>query len=669
MVDLKSIDTAFNSGRETILSSLSTLPIGLNIKGLFILIALVMIAVLFRNLTSGREERKGIYGPLAIIVFSLSVVFGFRIILVAWILIFLLTFGLLNKIKDGEWKGVLMMLIPMYVLCSIVSVKSYLVIVFAVIVTIIGGLARRANFFRVFGRGEESKMLAKHGFPVGPERRIIRKLNRESKRKFRISRDHVVAGAALMLHLYSLRMAKKEEEGMRQAGMVATTEEIGKNLYEQEEASAKIEEQDMAYMEKILRLADQLKVWLARTSADAVDKAIQGEIMARAHQILGMMHNLVKHKLEEEHIMKKSGDQMREGMEILKHSSKEARQLEERKADFNEMGRASRNNIKTISHAIDKESREITRGIKRENSNLNVEGARERIHMMVQREKQLHEFNKRIGMLGGTLKHVEDIFKKVNTKEDRKIERIAGITSKAEHHEKRLHNYMKQYSHEADILQKKFKVHSRMMKKDRSAISDEQLLELTNGTIDMMDNIKNLGTISLDYHQNELVPLSKELAAMDVDLKHLSDVSQKLTQVYYRLESANTDMLKVAEGIDQNPNSKKALVKMIETQQFEESITKKAYRQDKSVSTHIDQGYRYVKAAYEHIQKQLSIQAGQQRTVVICQKQTAKALNDAFMKLMKRKIHRTNLLEDETVAAQKEVETAERNVKAARAEI
>ncbi len=668
MVSVAGINGAVNSGRESLLVALENTPDGWGLKSLFYLIIVLMFIVIFFNLRKGKEERKGLIGPVSIIIFCFSVQFGFRIELIAWIIFFLLGLAMVTKLKQGEWKGVFMILIPMYFLGFIVSVKPYLMIVIAVIISVLGFVVKKANNDKIFGRGDAAKALKKEGFPINKERRLLKKLKRIAGKGFKWSKDPVVRTASKIKQRFAERALRNEAEQLREAEIVAVSEEMSKTLYQQEGQLAQLEERDMKIVEQILQLCAQLRDHLAGLPEGAVDAQKAQEIRQYSNTILKDLHLLVKNKLEEETLIEKANNILEKCMNIIHHSAHESTQLEEHKSDFKEMRKAATTNIDTLRKTIKHEIHDIDKGIAQA-KHSNTQGSGERISLMKQREAGLSNVATKLADIETYIIKIDNKLIRINAEEDAKIDAVRQMSEKAEEHSKNLHKYNHLFDKEANKLEAKHKKFEHLFKDGAGMIGDVQLLAVTDNTIEMFDHLKKLTGISLEYHTKEIAPLIQEMAQVAKDISHLSKVSEYLTKMYFRLSQANEQLTKMAAQVDQNPESKNELEKVWQAEQFEEAVIKKAYRSGKGVVGHIKEGYKYLESAYGYMQKHVKALEGFDHLMKTGQSQVYTSLNSAFKKLLNQEIKQTNHMKKEAAEAERHEKQALKTEKQAKATV
>ena len=243
-ISLAQIDNTLNSARDTALSAMSNSSGNVQIQSIFLVVAALMALMIIMELRKGREERKGMWGPIGILLFCGSVLFNFRIVTMAWALLFYLGTVLGAKLKQGEIRGVVMVLVGMYGLAFIISVNTYMMMGIIALTSILGFIVRRENIEKIFGRRDAQRAAAEAGMPVTKERRLLKMLGRIAKKGYRWSKDKLVRTAGKLKQIAAFRALRNEAQQQREAEIVAVGEKISKTLSEEEEVIAKAELRD-----------------------------------------------------------------------------------------------------------------------------------------------------------------------------------------------------------------------------------------------------------------------------------------------------------------------------------------------------------------------------------------------------------------------------------------
>jgi hypothetical protein len=650
MVNIFQINEVVNRGRESLLSFLSNAPEELHVKSILWIVMALMAVIVFINFRKGSDERKNIAGPIAIMVFCLSLLFGFNILAIAWLLIFVLGSVLIKRLVQGEWKGVLLMLVPIYFLSFIVAVKPYLLLILIVLFSVLGFFVERADFHKIFGTGAAARALRDQGFPVNKERRVLKWLLRTANKGYGWSKDVMLRSASKLKQRFAERALRNEAEQLREAEMVAASEAAAKALYSQEKELSELEARDSVSIENVLRCCSQLRNYLNSLSGSALDEAKSFFIRNETHKILEQLHALVRQKLEEETLIAKAGKAVKFCMDIISQSAHEAVQLEEHRSDFRELKAASTANINAMRRQINHETAELTHIIRTEQGSR-AEGSAERINLMKQRVSGLSDVSARLSNVERFMLKIDNMLIGINSREAERISSVKSMGNKARAHSKTLQHYENLFDREANKLEKIYKQFSVLSNKE--TLPDAQLLTITNNTIDMFTHIRELNRIAWEYHEKELLPLVRELAEMDNDLSHLAKVSEALNKLYFRLSQANELLTKMAITVDQNPEARAKLGQIDKTEEFEKQLTKLAYRKGLAVVSHISGGYRYLQSVYGYVGRQTELLKNFFNLTVTAQKQVAVTLNSAFKTMLNREIKQTHILEEEAAQAER----------------
>jgi hypothetical protein len=665
MVSVSDIDNILNNGRESVLSTISNVPGNAGLTGVFGLIAIVMIAIIIMNLMKGGEERKEIFGPLAILILAGSMIFGFSTMLISWVALFILGTVLLTKVKQGEWKGCILLILVMYFLGFLVSVNPIMLLIVAVGVSALGYAAKNADFHRVFGRSDGARALKEEGYPVTKERRVLKKLRRIASKGYRWSRDSTLRTAAKLKQRFAQRVLMNEAEQLREAEIVAAGEEISKTLSEQQEQSSRLEEKDSALASQILEYADQLRNYIAGLPKGSVPDDKKKYVLERSREILNQMHSLVKNKLEEETLMQGANKVLEKSMDVIHHSAHEATQLEEHKAVFKEMKKAAMKNIESMRESIKKQTRSLEEDIHQAKKS-EAQGEGQRISELKQNQNALADVETKLAGVEAYIIKIDNLLMQINAQEDKRIEKVRQMSEKAKRHSQRLNKYESSFEQEAKQLQAKYKEFEKLMQGAETSTS--QLLTVTDKTIEAFQHIVKLTTISLNYHKTELAPLVQDMAAVAQDISHLSKVSQSLTKMYLRLSQANEALTGMAIKVDRDLESEKKLERIWKEEDLTGQLTKKAYKRGKAVVSHIQNGYKKLQEAYSLMQRHVKILTGNEHLMTITRTRTRLALNDAFTLLENRQITLAGQLKKEAEKAEQKESQALRSERTAAAQ-
>ncbi|MFC1741929.1 hypothetical protein ACFL3V_05315 [Nanoarchaeota archaeon] len=659
MVSLTDVDNFVNSGRESLLSFTSKAPGDIKIQSIFWVIALLMVLVIIMEFRKGREERKGLIGPFAILVLCLAMIFGFSVMIIAWVVLLMLGLALITKLKKGEWKGMLLILIPIYLIGYFVSVKSYIVLIIAGLASVGGVFVKKANFARTYGTSQAARIMKDQGYPVRKERKIIKGLERISRRGFTWSKDKVLRTQAKIKQRFAQREARNIEEQEHEAEMAAAGKQLAETVEEEQKKATEMEEQDMRYIEQILRQCQELKRFVQGLDPNAVDAEKSKEILSVSKSILQSSNALVKSEMEEETVMQKANKILETCMEVIQHASDEAKQLEEKRAEFKEMKNAVDTNIRSLR----KEILHNLNGLKhaeKAGEHSKAEGAHERVKLLKQRGDALNNVLHKLQEIEGYANKILNRLMKINLKEDQRIKSVDVMSDKADKHIHKLKDFASRFAEIDKQLRDEHKKFKHVFKEEAGEIPDEQLVGVTDSTIILFNRLRLLAEIAHDYNVKELKPLIADMAQVAQNVLYLSRVSEYLTKMYYRLSQAMEELGKMAEIVDQNPESKKKLAKILATEELEQKLTLRAYKKGKVIVSHIKRGYKALQAANTYTDKHIHLLDRYVRAMDSTKREVGQSLNQAFKVVLKVEIKQARQLEKEASAAESDLEKAKR---------
>jgi|GEM_PF-4795026 len=659
MVGVSDIDNILNGGRETLLSTISKAPESTGLQSIFWLIAIAMCVIMFLEFRKGYEERKGIYGPFAILLLCLSVIFGFKVMLLAWIIMFVLALLLITKLKRGEWAGVFIILIVLYFLAYLTSVNVPMMIILGGAFTLLAALAKRANFFRTYGTSEAAKIMNEEGYPVKKERKIIRGLAKIAGKGYGWSKDKVLRTQSKIKQRFAEREAHNIEEQEHMAEIAAAGKKLSETVSELEQKQMALEQKDWNYVAEILKTCQQLRSRLNSLGENAVDDQRKQEMMKDSKQILALSNSLVKDKLEEESLLEHSNKILETCMSVIHHASDEAKQLKENRSEFKEIKRAADQNISSLRKEIAKNLHNLARA-ENEAASSKAEGAKERAKLLDQRKSALNDVEKKLAEINSYTDQIMKRLMRINATEDDQIKQIDRMNDHAEKHGKRVILFERRFKTEDSKLKEEHKKFEHLFKEETAEIPDEQLLNVTDSTILLFDQLVKISDISRSYNEKELMPLIIDMANVTRELYQLSGLSEYLTKMYYRLSQAMEELNKMCQIVDQNPESKKELAKIMQTEDLERQLTKRAYKKGKLIISNISDSHKHLEQAHGYLGKHIQMLERYGRGIDSARKEVIFSLNDAFKKILNIEIRQAKILETEAARAESELRDAKR---------
>jgi len=629
--DIASIDGSINAGRESVLGWINRVPDSTQLKLGFLVFAAVMAIILMRQFSQGQEERKGMYGTLAIVILCFSILFGFRVMLVAWIVILLLGLELAKKLKQADSKGAGMIVIVMCVLAYVLSVNILMMITIVGGVLALGWAAKRANFHKIYGDSGAAREAEGMGVPMSQERRLLRALGRIAKKGGRWGMDKMTKGMALLKQRFAESALKNEAEQIREAEIVAAGEDISKNLYTEEEELEKLEEADTALIQKILEQCAQLEEHLISLPVGEIATEGKERISKAAHEILRDSHTLVKNKLSEETILEKANRLFQRCMEIIHHSADQLVELSDHQKSFDkEIRSTAKKNIVRLRAAVREEEAELHKAEAQATGNAKS--------LVEQRKKGLEEVASKLASVEHYLLRIEALLQGIDAREKQKIAEIVVMAKKAKEHSKMLHEYSARFRKNAKKLEARYGQFKHIFEAEGKTIADTQLITVKENTILMFDNLNQLSRISEEYHAKELLPLMQELATVASDAARLSKTSEYLSKLYFRMAQANEELTQIAARLDKDPKAKNKLEAIWKQEQFEEKVIKRGYRIGRGVLAHVQQGYSYLQQAYKQTGEHVRVLQGYIKLVEVAKGKVSSALTKAIDKMLGKEI-------------------------------
>jgi hypothetical protein len=657
-ISIAQIDNALNSARDTALSSISSASGNVQLQSIFLVVAVLMALMIIMEFRKGREERKGIWGPLGILIFCGSVLFNFRIVAIAWILLFYMGTVLGARLKQGEIRGILVVLVAMYGLAFIISVNTYMMMGIIGVTSVLGFVIRKENIEKIFGRKDAQRAASEAGMPVTRERRLLKMLRRISTKGYRWTKDGIVRSAAKIKQRFAERALRNEAEQQREAEIVAVGEKISKTLDAEEDAVAQAELRDGRAIEEIMQRCTYLESHLNGLPPGKLEADAEKYITTSVHQILELAHQLVKDKIAEESMMEKANRIFESSMNIIHHSAHETTMLEDHKADFKEMKSAAMTNIKAMKKVIEEEKGELKRAIN-EQEHSKAEGADTRVHLMNNRLSGLASLAAKLEEVEKYVIQVDEVLVRITVKEDKKVEEVKDISKKAERHSDLLQHYSKGFKEDRKKLTRQEKKFEHLFSKGEGSVAIVELSTATDGTIELLQTLDAMASLIAEYHEKELLPMMQELAQIAQSIAHLAKVSEDLTKVYFRMSQANEALTKLAAEVDKNPESKKQLQEIWQAEDFEEKVIRKAYRGGRAVVSHIGEGYRHLQRAYALSKDNTQRLRSEESRIKDAHAKIRNSLSKAFDRLMKKEEKQLKAEQKDAGEAYKEAKRAE----------
>ncbi|MBW2972311.1 hypothetical protein KY359_04715, partial [Candidatus Woesearchaeota archaeon] len=346
-------------------------------------------------------------------------------------------------------------------------------------------------------------------------------------------------------------------------------------------------------------------------------------------------------------------------MDVIHHSSNEAKQLKESRAEFREIKKAADASIANMRKEIGENLHGLERAKKRAEHSGSPK-AHEEANLLGQRQSALSDVNKRLGTIDGYVDAVLNRLAKINLAEDKRIQAVDAMNDKAERHKKKVEHFQQLFLHNAKELKKEHQKFSHLFKEGVGEIPDEQLLTITDSTVLMFQRLETLAEIAHEYNAKELKPLIAEMAEVLKNLKFLSEVSEYLTKMYYKMSKGMEELTKMAAIVDPNPESKKKLTDILNTEGLEEQLTKRAYRKGKVIVSHIQSGYKSLVEANSYTDKHVDLLDRYLKVAHSTKHEVGLALNEAFKVTLKREIKQAKTLEAEAARAQTDMRQAQR---------
>jgi DNA repair exonuclease SbcCD ATPase subunit len=663
--DIASIDGSINAGRESVLGWINRVPDSTQLKLGFLVFAAVMAIILMRQFSQGQEERKGMYGTLAIVLLCISFVFGFRVMLVAWIVLFILGLELAKKLKQADSKGAGMIVIVMCVLAYILSVNILMMITIVGGVLALGWAAKHAESAKAFGTPEARRLTSEMGIPEKKERPIIKALRRIASKGAGWSKDKLVRGLGKIKQRMALREATNLETQQREAEIGAGAEKFAKTLIEYEEQEANLEKTDSRYISEILRLCEELKNYVSRVKDDQV-AAEKKNIAAKSKEIIKLSNSLIEDKAEEEKITEKANKTFLLCMRVIQRAAKEAKQLEESKSAFRELQKTTDSSINALKSNLGETLKELAKAID-EASKSKTDAAKQRREMLVQRRDALIAVEKKLGEVKQTVDNVLLRLKNINAREDQRIQAINAINAKAKAHKGKLHTFTNEFKQQDQKLKQDHKEFKKLFSRVDQEISDEEMSALADSLIPIFDHLTELAKLLEKYNREQLAPMVNEMAKVMRTVFSISEVAEYINKMYYWLSKAMEELDKMAATVDPDPAAKRELQKDIRVTELEEKLELRAYKKGKFIESHIRQSYDILRKANEQVQNHTRVLQEYAEDVAVTRTEVAHTLNTAFKKILNRELTQAKkMLSEADLAAHDaaKARVAERRAKA-----
>ncbi len=594
-------DAVFNTGRQRVLDLLGKTPSSLGLRGIFSFLSIVLVFIIFNELRKGKEEGKKIGGPVVMLVFTLSMIFGFNIRLLSMILLIYLGVMLLRKIREGEMKGVVMMLIPMLFLGYLLSVNVYVLLGFIAITTALGKAALKRSKERTYGTKEAAKIEKEEGVPARKERKIIKGMKRIADRSYDWSKDKILREAGLIKDRFAEREARNLEEEEHEVEIAAAGKKLSETADILEKKETEIEEKDSELIARIREATEQLKKQLAKSGnlPHIIDTDKQKIILSASKEVLKDSNRLVEDKLADETLKEHANKIFGTCAEVIQKAAIEIRELHESKSYYKEIKKG----IDKMIKAIEKEIERNTKGLdaaRKQAENSGSPDARERIRLLEKRDDDLKQAHQKLKQIDGYTKAIIQRLMKINMREDEDLAQVDKIEEEAAQHEKKLQKFQKEFDKAAKSLKEEYNKYAHLFKEEAEEIPDQALSAITSSTVAMFEKLWELQDIAYMYTLNELEPMIKDMAQVAKELSYLSKTAEYLNKMYLYLSRAFEELTQMAEAVDQNKKSKNKMARILKTEELEEQITRRAYRKGKFMVRFIASGYKHLEEAYRY---------------------------------------------------------------------
>ena len=611
------IDTFLNTQRQAMLSSLDKVPGNLQLQGIFAFVMMLMAVVMVNEFRKGREERKNIWGPFSVMLFCFFVMFGFSVILMAWILMFVLITALVSKLKKGEWRGVIFMLVPIYFLAYLTSVNTPMLALLVGGTSIVGMLIKKANFNRTYGTSEAARMMNEQGYPVKKERKIIRRLNRIAGKGYSWSKDKVLRVQSKIRQ----RLASKElvtiEKQEHEAEIAAAGKKIADSINEFTKQEYDIEKRDMELVGQILAQCQQLKSLTSETEHKQKD-----QIIMVSRSILKLSNKLIRNKMDDEGLKEKANKILEQCVNVIDKSSYEIKQLKERKGEFEELRKA----VVQDTTAIKKRLMENLKSIEHARRSADSE----KLKILKEKRKALESVEEKVNEISGYISSIINKLERINVAEDQRAKSVETISAKAKNHEKKLLEYHHRFENVDKRLKEEHKRFSHLFEEENKELPDEELVNIAGSTVNMFKWLRNIAELSYEYNAKELKPLIADMAEVARNISYLSKESEYLNKMYYRLSKGMEALTDIASTVEVETKAKEKLAKIREAEEIEEKLERRAYRKGMMIISQVAHSYKALVEANNYLNNYIRIIYRYGATMDSMSKEVGSTFNNVF---------------------------------------
>lgn len=647
------IDIFLNTQRVTLLSSLDNVPGNLQLQGIFAFVMILMAVVIITEFRKGREERKNIWGPFGVMLFCFFIMFGFSVILIAWVLMFVLITALVAKLKQGEWKGVVFMLVPIYFLAYLTSVNTPMLALLVGGTSVLGILAKKANFNRTYGTSEAARMMNEQGYPVKKERKIIRGLRRIAGKGYSWSKDKVLRTQSKIKQRLAVRELMTIEKQEHEAEIAAAGKKIAESIKDFTKQEYEIEKRDMELVGEILSQCQRLKSLTAETS----EQRQKDKILVVSKAILNLSNKLVKNKMEDEGLKEKANKILEQCVHVIEKSSHEIKQLKERKGDFEELRKAAVQDTNAIKKRLLENLKSIDHARK--------SADHEKLKVLQEKHKALESVEKRVEEISGYISAIIKRLERINIAEDQRAKAVETISAKAESHEKRLSGYHHRFENADKRLKDEYKRFAHLFKEEAKYLPDEELVKISGSTVNMFNWLRNIALLSYEYNAKELKPLITDMAEVARNISYLSKESEYLNKMYYRLSKAMESLTDIATTVEMDTKAKEKLTKIHEAEETEEKLERRAYKKGMMIISYITHGYKALVEANSYLDHYIQTTHRYGATIESMTKEVGLTLNNAFRSIEIGQIKQAKQMEKAALQAEAQLRKGKKAEKAA----
>ncbi|MBT7903418.1 hypothetical protein HN587_06160 [Candidatus Woesearchaeota archaeon] len=627
-----------------------------------ILYVIMFFCVLMIFMTAKSEDKKGLAAYLALLFICVAIRFGMDLNYASIGIMLMLSVVLVFKVKKGNSKGVLPIILVIWFLSTLVSINYWMFAGLFLGAVGVMLFSMKRNHDKKYGTGQERHLMSEEGFSPRKTLRLEKPLEKIGA-TIKGSKDKVVAGAKKVTALLARREAENLELLTHEEAMAAGAKKIGQTLDSLEQGEISLEQKD----HQILNVLEQKAKWidnqLAHVGAEALDEERAKPLLAFAKQMLKDFAVLIENRRKGEHYREKALKIIDGVLDIVVHAAEECRMLKEPMSHFKHIKAATATELMRIKGELVEERKKLEHiTAKTHDAKQELGGVHRRIEFLKQEEHKLDQIRSKLDLV---MRQLEDVWRKHN----KQIKRIEAAEKDIKSIKNSFRSYTPKFRNQDKKLEANYKVFKGKVKDFENEIPDAILVEATDYLGIILDRISTILHLALDLNKNKITPIIEGSTKIVHEVFYLSRASRFLDEAYGHLALAYSEITQTGALITQNKEYKEELDKVFRQQQFEAKEAQVAQRKTVGVQFKVKHAYGFLKKSVEEVKTHVKSLERDVAETDKAKSYTVKKVHDAFNKTIKAEIKKSKEVLAQEKKAKADAEQARTAAQKAKAQV